>query len=104
MSSFPFELAAVASSQPRRLDELGPHQIKWRARALSDLATSYLLTGDIEEACGAAGEAFDSGIQLQSDRVLKRVAQIRRELGPWKDTKAVRDLEGRMVGGFLGNS
>jgi len=29
---------------------------------------------------------------------------IRRELGPWKDTKVVRELEGRMVGGFLGNS
>ena len=86
------------------LDELGPHQIKWRALALSDLAKSHVLTGEIEEACGAAGEAFDSGIQLQSDRVLKRVAQIRRELGPWKDTKSVRDLEGRMVGGFLGNS
>jgi len=36
--------------------------------------------------------------------VLKRVARIRRELGPWKETKAVRELEGRMVGGFLGNS
>src|SRR2546421_5269871 len=84
------------------LDELGPHQIKWRALALSDLAKSYILTSEIEEACGAAGEAFDAGIQLQSDRVLKRVARIRRELGPWKDTKAVRELEGRMVGGFLG--
>jgi transcriptional regulator with XRE-family HTH domain len=86
------------------LDELGPHQIKWRALALSDLATSYILTGEVEEACGAVGEAFDAGIQLQSDRVLKRVARIRRELGPWKDTKAVRELEERMVGGFLGNS
>jgi transcriptional regulator with XRE-family HTH domain/tetratricopeptide (TPR) repeat protein len=86
------------------LDELGPHEIKWRALALSDLANSYILTGEIEEACGAAGEAFDTGIQLQSDRVLKRVARIRRELGPWKETKAVRELEERMGGGFLGNS
>ena len=86
------------------LDELGQHQIKWRALALSDLAKSYILTGEIEEACGAAGEAFDAGIQLQSDRVLKRVARVRRELGPWKETKAVRELEGRMVGEFLGNS
>jgi tetratricopeptide (TPR) repeat protein len=86
------------------LDELGPHETKWRALALSDLANSYILTGEIEEACGAAGEAFDAGIQLQSDRVLKRIALLRRELGPWRDTRAVRELEGRMVGGFLGNS
>ena len=99
------ELPAVSIPALRHgLDELGPHEIKWRALALSDLAKSYTLTGEIEEACGAAGEAFDAGIQLQSDRVLKRVARIRRELGPWKDTKAVRDLEERIVGGLLGNS
>src|SRR3989440_3521715 len=83
------------------LDELGQHQIKWRALALSDLAKSYILTGEIEEACGAAGEAFDAGIQLQSDRVLKRIAQIRSELAPWKDMKAVRELEEKMVTGLL---
>jgi transcriptional regulator with XRE-family HTH domain len=98
------ELPAVSIPALRQgLDELGPHEIKWRALALSDLATSYILTGEIEQACGAAGEAFDAGIQLQSDRVLKRVARIRRELGPWKDRKAVRELEARMVGGLLGN-
>jgi hypothetical protein len=83
------------------LDELGPYQIKWRALALSDLATSYILTGEIEEACGVAGEAFDAGVQWQSDRVLKRVARIRRELAPWKDMKVVRELEDRMVSGLL---
>jgi hypothetical protein len=83
------------------LDELGQHQIKWRALALSDLATSYILTGEIEEACGVAGEAFDAGIQLQSDRVLKRVARIRRDIAPWKETKAVRELEEKMVSGLL---
>jgi transcriptional regulator with XRE-family HTH domain len=83
------------------LDELGPHQVKWRALALSDLATSYILTGEIEQACGVAGEAFDAGIQLQSDRVLKRIARIRRELAPWKDMKAVRELEEKMVSGLL---
>jgi hypothetical protein len=58
------------------------------------------LTGEIEEACGVAGEAFDVGIQLQSDRVLKRVARIRRELDPWKDMKVVRELEAGWWEGF----
>jgi hypothetical protein len=34
---------------------------------------------------------------LKSDRVLKRVAEVRRQLGPWKDTQAVKELEERMV-------
>lgn len=99
------ELPAVSIPALRHgLDELGPRHVKWRALALSDLAKSYILTGEIEEACGVVGEAFDAGIQLQSDRVLKRVARIRRELGPWKETKAVRELEDKMVSGFLGTS
>jgi hypothetical protein len=81
-----------------------PTPSKWRALVLSYLAENYILTEEIEEACGVLGESFDLGIQLQSDRVLKRIVRIRRELGPWKETKAVRELEGRMVGGFLGNS
>ncbi len=98
------ELPAVSIPALRHgLDELGHHEVKWRALALSDLAKSYILTAEIEEACVATGEAFDVGIQLQSDRVLKRVARVRHELRPWKDTKAVRELEERMVGGFLGS-
>ncbi len=98
------ELPAVSIPALRHgLDELGPTPSKWRALALSDLAESYILTGEIEEACGVAGEAFDVGIQLQSDRVLKRVARIRRELGPWKETKAVRELNERMAGRLMGS-
>jgi hypothetical protein len=74
---------------------------KWRALVLSYLAENYILTKEIEEACGLAGEAFDVGVQLQSDRVLKRIAGIRRELAPWKETRAVRELEERMVSGLL---
>ena len=86
------------------LGSLGSGPSKRRALVLSDLAATYVLTAEIEEACVAAGEAFDVGIQLQSDRVLKRVARIRRELRPWKDTKAVRELDERIVGGLLGSS
>jgi tetratricopeptide (TPR) repeat protein len=79
------------------LAELGPVPSRWRALCLSNLARSYILTGEIEEACSVTEKAFDVGIQLKSDRVLKRVAEVRRQLGPWKDTQAVKELEERMV-------
>jgi hypothetical protein len=83
------------------VSQVEPTPSKWRALVLSYLAENYILTEEIEEACGVAGEAFDAGIQLQSDRVLKRVARIRRELAPWKDMKVVRELEDKMVSGLL---
>jgi transcriptional regulator with XRE-family HTH domain len=98
------ELKLPAVSIPalhQGVSQVEPTPSKWRALVLSYLAENYILTEDIEEACGVAGEAFDAGIQLQSDRVLKRIARIRRELAPWKDMKAVRELEERMVTGLL---
>lgn len=83
------------------LEALGSGASKRRALALSDLAETYALTREIEEACRLLGEAFDIGMQLRSARVLKRVSQVRTELGPWKDTKAVSELEERMVGELL---
>jgi hypothetical protein len=83
------------------VSQVEPIPSKWRALVLSYLAENYILTGEIEQACGVAGEAFDVGMQLQSDRVLKRVARIRRGLAPWKETKAVRELEEKMVSGLL---
>ncbi len=85
------------------LEALGSGASKRRALVLSDLAESYVLIREIEEACRLLGEAFDVGVQLRSDRVLTRVRQVRRELAPWKDMHAVRELEERLVGGFLGN-
>jgi tetratricopeptide (TPR) repeat protein len=80
------------------LDELGSTPVKWRALALSDLSQSYILTGEIEEACGRAGEAFDIGSQLESYRVLQRVREVRSCLNPYRDVAAVRDLDERMAG------
>ncbi len=80
------------------LQELGPAPSRWRAISLSCLAESYILTGEIEEACGRAGEAFDIGSQLGSYRVLQRVREVRSCLNPYRDVAAVRDLDERMAG------
>lgn len=86
------------------LAALGSVPTKRRALVLCDLAESYIRTGEIEEACRHAAEAFTIGLQMGSDRTLKRVGRIRTELTPWKDTQAVKELEEIMVSGLLGGS
>jgi hypothetical protein len=83
------------------LCDLGHLPSRWRALSLSYLAESYILNNEIEEACRLASEAFTIGTQLQSDRVLKRVGHIRKQLTPWKRTHAVRELDEQLVGGLL---
>ncbi|MGH2732930.1 MAG: hypothetical protein ACRDJG_08340, partial [Actinomycetota bacterium] len=84
------------------LQSLGPEPSKWRGLALADLSEGYVLKEEIEEACRWAGEAFSIGVELHSDRVVRRVATVRAQLAPWKDTQAVRELGERMVEGFDG--
>ena len=90
------EIALVALEEG--LEALGSGASKLRALALSDLAENYVLTGEVEEACGRAGEAFDVGAQLGSYRVLQRVREVRSYLNPHRDVAAVRDLDERMAG------
>ncbi len=84
------------------LQSLGPEPSKWRALALADLSESYMLKEEIEESCRLAGEAFTIGVELRSNRVVKRVGEVRRELAPWKGAQTVRELEERMVEGLVG--
>ncbi|HMC07824.1 MAG TPA: helix-turn-helix transcriptional regulator [Actinomycetota bacterium] len=83
------------------LEALGSGASKRRALVLSDLAESYTVSGEIEEACRLLGEAFTAGIQLRSHRVLNRVRKVRGELDPWKGTKGVKELDERLLASFL---
>ncbi len=80
------------------LDVPGSEASKRRALVLSDLAENFVLTGEVEEACERAGEAFDIGAQLGSYRVLQRVREVRSHLSWYRDVAAVRDLDERMAG------
>ena len=71
---------------------------KYHALVLSDMATSYLPMGEVEEAARLTGEAFDIGSQLGSYRVLQRVREVRSCLNPYRDVAAVRDLDERLAG------
>ncbi len=83
------------------LEELGPQATKRRARTLSDLAEAHVLSGEIEEACRLAGEAFTIGIQRGSRSVLGRVEEVRARLDPWKDAPAVKELDEFLLASFL---
>ncbi|MGH2770347.1 MAG: helix-turn-helix transcriptional regulator [Actinomycetota bacterium] len=74
---------------------------KRRALVLCDLAESYIRTGEIDEACRHAAEAFAIGLKMGSDRILQQIGSIGNKLTPWKDTQAVKELEEKLVGGLL---
>jgi transcriptional regulator with XRE-family HTH domain/tetratricopeptide (TPR) repeat protein len=95
------EPAIALPALEKGLEALRSGGSKRRALVLSDLAESYVLAREIEEACRLFSEAFDIGVQLRSYRVLNRVRQIRKELDPWKDTKGVRELDERLLASFL---
>jgi transcriptional regulator with XRE-family HTH domain len=74
---------------------------KLRALVLCDLAESYVCVEEIEEVCRLLAEAFAIGLRMGCDRVLKRVGDIRAQLAPQKDVRAVRQLEQGMMDSFL---
>jgi len=60
---------------------------------------------EIDEACRLTGEAFDVAAGMSYARLLGRVQEVRRAFpAPWKDTRAVRELDETMAGGFVGSS
>jgi tetratricopeptide (TPR) repeat protein len=77
---------------------------KYHALVLSDMATSYLPMGEVEEAARLTAEAFDIGSQLGSYRVLQRVREVRSCLNPYRYVAAVRDLDERMAGALGGHA
>ena len=86
--------AARRNESPKRSAEEGP---KLRALVLCDLAESYVASREIEEGCRLIGEALPLGFEMGSDRVLRRFGEIRKELAPSKDARAVRDLDDRLI-------
>ncbi len=96
------ELPEMALPALHRASEaLGPAPTKTRPGILSGLAENYLLTGEIEEACRLAGEAFAIAAQMDYERGLQLVRKVRMRLGPWRDTRAVRELDGYLLDAFL---
>jgi hypothetical protein len=71
----------------------GADRFKGRARLLTALGSAYVDEGEIEEGCRLAGEALQLTRDQGVEPSLRDVSVLRRRLGPWSDTVAVRQLD-----------
>lgn len=86
---------------------LDPARIQRRPALLIDIAGTYAQQEDVEGACEYAIEALSITAQTKSRTVVRRLFTLRSELEPWKDTKAVRNLDEQIAllippGGYRG--
>ena len=102
------DLGLVAMALPaleQALVAAPPGLSKSRGRILADLAMTHVHADEIEEACRLTGEAFDIAAGMPYARLLGRVQEVRRAFpAQWKGTRAVRELDETMAGGFVGSS
>jgi transcriptional regulator with XRE-family HTH domain len=62
------------------------------------LGSSYLQAGEVEEAVQVIGNAASLAAQNRQARLVKELRTARAWLEPWKDMRAVRELDERLVG------
>jgi hypothetical protein len=55
---------------------------------------------EIDEAARLLGDAGEIAAGNSSARLIGRLEQVRAEMEPWKDTRAVRELDERLGVGF----
>jgi DNA-binding XRE family transcriptional regulator len=66
------------------------------------LGSSYLQAGEVEEAAQVIGSAASLAAQNRQARLVKELRTARALMEPWKNTRAVRVLDERLVGVGLG--
>jgi ATP/maltotriose-dependent transcriptional regulator MalT len=79
------------------LSSLDPEVVKTRPRLLSALATAEVRRGNIDEACRLGIDAFELAAQQQVGPNLQDVRKLRFELEPWRDGRAVKELDERLA-------
>lgn len=68
-----------------------------RAIILTDLAHSYVLQEEIEQACRIANEALALAHQTKSSRAIERLHKLQRDLKPWRNTTNVQQLNEQLI-------
>jgi hypothetical protein len=79
-------------------DSSSVSRVEGVAYCMLRLGTARLLAGDVEEAARLIGEAALLATKNRSARLTKAVQTARARLGPWRETRAVRELDERMGG------
>jgi tetratricopeptide (TPR) repeat protein len=78
------------------LGDLPPGPTRRRSLILTDLATAYLQSQEIEEACNTATQALVYTAQSKSSRSLQRLRNFQKTLRPWRDLASVRRFNSAM--------
>jgi hypothetical protein len=65
------------------------------------LAQVNIQAHDIDGAASIVGEAAELATMNRSPRLLKRLRDVRADLAPWQDARAVRELDTRLAGYHL---
>jgi transcriptional regulator with XRE-family HTH domain/tetratricopeptide (TPR) repeat protein len=94
-------ICAIRLKQPQSAQEalneslriIEPHRMRHKSIVLIDLAATYMLQSEIEEACHIASQALMLIAEIKSSRVFHRVLSFRTQLEQWKATKAVKHLD-----------
>jgi len=78
------------------LDTLPPGPTRRRSLVLTDLASFYVQSQEIEEACNTATQALVYTAQSKSPRSLQRLRHFQKTLQPWRDLACVRRFANTM--------
>jgi tetratricopeptide (TPR) repeat protein len=88
----------AASALGESLSGLDQSYVRVTALTKIDLAKANIQDHDIDGAAGAVGEAAELATTNRSPRSLKRLRDVRADLAPWQDARAVRELDTRLAG------
>jgi transcriptional regulator with XRE-family HTH domain len=94
--------AEAAASAERGLQMFDTSLISDMAYCTLHLGTARLHCGEIEEAARVIGDGAVLASQSPSVRLTREARAARGRLEPWKDTRAVRELDERLAGVGMG--
>ncbi len=75
------------------LAHLSPSMMQRRPALLIDLASTYTLQREFEEACEYAIQAIIILAQIKSRTGMQRLLTLRQDLAPWRDTSYVKKVD-----------
>jgi tetratricopeptide (TPR) repeat protein len=75
-----------------------PDDIRESGEVLAACAAARLAQAEIPEAARLTAQAWQVAVGASSPRILRYVTQLRRDLAPWRDVDAVRELDDLIFG------
>jgi hypothetical protein len=79
---------ALAHANPKKTGQQSNFQ--------TDLACTYILQNNIEQAHHHLTRAVELTLQVKSQVTAQRIFKVRQELEPWQDTQYVKNLDEQM--------